>query len=377
MKKLSLFALAVTALVSLPAHGQQVDVRTAVLAYSWDMDGEAADADQIVTTANGDFVDSHTYTITAQPDSCRLIDMTVTDANSSITVGTVTFTGTDCLGHPRVCVFDFGVVATRGSGVKTLPVTVGPTGASCYLGAVTSVVTSALTGEGGAGVDFFSAGYTTNSADAWTMYGIPGATDSLGRHYVDPWGFIQIPLNITTSGASTTAVTSVAANAAFTNVAAGDLLYAVIGTKEYVRKVVTRTDANNIVVNSALLIPAAGVPFRIKHFYYSTDPYDEMWIQGTPESTLLFTTNVAANADTGGVVQNLYCTTKGPGWPTTGNTTIATETTASAATARYAHSIDLNLLPFTHCRMAFKFGTGDDADAANEDISLTVTERRY
>jgi len=374
MKKPILYALLLAALVSLPAHGQTAGSRTAVLAYSWDMDGAAAVADKVVTVAT--LADSTTFGIAAQPDSCRLIDMTIVDANSSTDSGTVTVTGTDCLGFPRICTFDFAVVATRGSGVKTLPVTTGPTGSSCYLGNVASVVTSLLNGEGGAG-DTITVGYTTNSADAVAMYGIRGQDDPLGRHSVDPWNSLPVALPITTAGVSTTAVTSVATNGAFTNVAAGDLLTINIGGRESQRKVVTRSDADNIVVNSPIKIPAAGVPFTYKKFFYSTDPYDDLWIPATADSTLLFQTNVAANASTGGVVQNLYCTTKGAGWPTTNNMTVATETTATGAAAKYAHSVNLNLLPYTHCKMAFRFGTGDDGDGANEDITLTVTQRRF
>jgi hypothetical protein len=374
MKKPILYALLLAALVSLPAHGQTAGSRTAVLAYSWDMDGEAADDDQVVTVAT--LADSTSFGIAAQPDSCRLIDMTIVDANSSTDSGTVTVTGTDCLGFPRICTFDFAVVATRGSGVKTLPVTTGPTGSSCYLGNVASVVTSVLNGEGGA-ADTITVGYTTNSADAVTAYGVRGPNDPLGRHSIDPWNSLPVPLNITTSGASTTTVTSVATNAAFTDVAVNDLLLITIGGQEVQRKVTARASADSITVNQAIRIPAAGVPFTYKKFWYSTDPFDNLWIPVQSDSTTLFQTNVAANVSTGGVVQGLYCTTKGAGWPATNNMTVATETTATGTAAKYAHSVNLNLLPYTHCKMAFKFGTGDDGDGANEDITLTVTQRRY
>lgn len=372
MKKLIPCALLLAALVSMPAHGQDVGTRTALLAYSWNMNGEAADDDQVLAATQ--LADSTDYTasIAAQPDSCRLIDATLTDANSSITAGVLTIAGTDCLGYPRTCTLDFSVAANQGSGVKTLAVSVGPTGTSCYLKTVTSIANNALTGEGGA-ADTIKIGYTSNSADAWVMYGIPGATDPLGRHAVDPWNSFEVPLNITTSGASTTAVTSVSANAAFTSVAAGDLILVKIGSIEYPRKVVTRADANNIVVNQALNIPAAGVPFRYKKFYYSTDPYDDLWIPVQSVDGATFSVNVAANADTGGVVQTLYCTVKGPGWPTTNNSTLYTDTTASGSTGKYVYNLNFQASHFTHCRMGFRFGTNDDADAgAVEDITESV-----
>ena len=200
MKKLTLYALLLAALVCLPAHGQDVGVRTAVLAYSWDMDGEAADPDQVLTAANGVLADSTDYTalITAQPDSCRLIDITIAD--TGITAGTITIAGTDCLGYPRTTTWS-AFTAGDDDGVKTLVVTVGPTGSSAYFATITSITTGVLTGETGA--ETMTVGYTSNSADAWTMYGVPGADDALGRHSVDPWKSLEVPLNITTSGVAT------------------------------------------------------------------------------------------------------------------------------------------------------------------------------
>ena len=375
MKKPILYALLLAALVSLPAHGQTAGSRTAVLAYSWDMDGEAADDNQIVEAAGGVIVDNGTsvgaanYTITAQPDSCRLIDMTISDTD--MTAGTITVNGTDCLGFPRVCTWS-AWTAGDDDGVKTLTVTSGPTGSSCYLRSVTSVTTGVMTGESD---EYFLLGYTTNSADAVAMYGIRGPDDPLGRHSIDPWNSIPVALNITTSGASSTTVTSVATNAAFTDVAVNDLLLITIGGQEVQRKVTARASADSITVNQAIRIPAAGVPFTYKKFWYSTDPFDDLWIPVTSDGTTLFQTNIAANTSTGGVVQSLFCTTKGAGWPTTNNQTVSTETTATGTAAKYAHSVNLNLLPYTHCKMAFKYGTADAA--GTDDITLTVTQRRF
>ena len=49
-------------------------------------------------------------------------------------------------------------------------------------------------------------------------------------------------------------------------------------------------------------------------------------------------------------------------------------TVASAATQTpTSESIDLTLLPYSYCRFGVYFGTGDDADAAAEDINASVT----
>lgn len=384
MKRLPELALALALMLSVSGDVQAQTTypqKRATLAHAWDLDGEAADDDQVVAAAT--LADSTTFTIAAQPDSCRLIDMTVVDANSSIEAGTVTVAGTDCLGYARACAFDFGVVATRGSGVKAIPVSSGPPGSGCYMTAITSVVSSALTGEGGVG-DTIKVGYTSNSATAWGLYGTLLPVGPGGEHGVDPFGQVELELPITTSGVSTTTVTAKGSNGAFTNVVAGDLLTFTLGETAYERRVTARASANSITVHQAVTIPTAGTRFAYRRFYYSTDPTDEMVVSVKGGKTALFTWAVDANANTGGVQMVLQCARKGPDWPTATWVTLCptagtdcsgvTQSVASAATKTgAAESIDLTLLPFTHCRIGWKFGTGDDTDTANESISYAVT----
>jgi hypothetical protein len=354
--------------------------RRATLAYAWDLDGEAADPDQIVTAANGDLTDTKTFTITAQPDVCRLIDITQTDANSSITAGLLTITGTDCLGYARVCSLDYSVAANRGSGVKSPSVTTGPSGSSCYLAAVTTITTNALTGEGGAGVDLATIGYTSNSATGWPLYGTLLPVGASSEHGVDPLGSTTETRRITTSGAASATVTAVD-HGAFTSVSVGDMLR-VAG---YERQVTAKANINSITVHAPLALGAEGVPFAYQTRFFSTDPTDLMALPITGYRTLFYTWGVTANANTGGVSMYLECTDKGAGWPTatwitlcpsTGCVSGATASVASgAAQAGMAESINLEALPFTHCRQGFKFGTGDDADVAAEVINAAFTLR--
>lgn len=371
MKRILGAALGLALLSVSAVWPETISQRRVTLAHQWDLDGETADDDQVVAAAT--LADSTTFTIAAQPDVCRLIDMTVVDADSSITAGTVTLTGTDCLGYARVCTFNFSVVATRGSGVKTIPVSTGPPGASCYLGAITSVMSSALTGEGGAG-DTIKVGYTTNSATGWALYGTLLPVGPSGEHGVDPFGTTFVELPITTSGVASTTVTAVGSNAAFTNVQVGDLLLIETAGTTYERKVTARASANSITVHQAILLPTAGVRFGYRRLYFSTDPTDEMAFKVEGASTALVTWSVAANANTGGVINLLECTRRGPSWPTLTWVQLGTTTTASGSTnAGTAESIDLTLLPFSHCRFGWRFGTGDDTDTANESISYSLT----
>lgn len=382
--KRTLFALAPALVLGLAcsigwAQTNTLPRTSVTLASAWDLDGEAADDDQIVVSA--DLADSTTYALAAQPDICRLVAMTVTDANSSVTAGTVTVTGTDCLGYSRICTFDFSVVATRGSGVKTLPVTTGPPGSSCYLGAVTSVVTSVLATEA-AGTDLLKVGYTSNSVTGWPMYGALKTAGANGEHGVDPSGFQTTTGTISTTGSSTTVEASVAT--AFDGVSVGDLILFTVGSTEYQRIVATKTDGDTITVNLPVNI-ATGVNWAHKKFYFSTDPTDDMSFDVRGLKTAMLTWSVAANADTGGVQLIVEGTRKGAGWPS-GNWVPLCPTSADCSgvfwtvatggtlTGRY-ESLILDWMPFTNLRFGWKFGTGDDADGAPESISAGVSLR--
>lgn len=347
----------------------------AYLAANWDMDGEAADDDQIVTSA--DLVDNKLdYTIAAQPDVCRLVDITITDANSSIEAGLVRVRGTDCLGYPRLCLFDFAVVATRGSGVKALsPTQYSPVGSSCYLSAVSAVETTPLTGEGGAGVDLIKVGYTSNSVYGYPMYGVLKAPGGNNEHGVDPFGSVTVSSPITTAAEGSTTVTAVGDNGAFTNVAVNDLLLINVDGVMYPRRVTARANENSITVDKAIWIRPGGVGFQYKKFFFTTDPMDDMWIP-VKNKTLWAEWNVKANANTGGTLILAQCATKMAGWPVSDIVhTVGTSTVASASTGTGYYTVDTEMGPVQVCRVGVKFGTGDDADVAAEDISINVMLR--
>lgn len=382
MKKLILGVLAVAALLPVIGHTQEPDYVSGTLAYAWDMDGEGVDDNQIVEAAGGVIVDNGTsvggvnYTITAQPDSCRLLDMTISDTD--MTAGTITVTGTGCLGEAKTCTWS-DWTAGDDDGVKTLTCT---DGKGAYYSNVAAITTGVMTGESN---EYFLLGYAgTGSANAWPAYGRLEGPDANGEFWVNVFEGYAINLPITTSGALSTTVTSVSSNAAFTNVAVGDLLLIRLSGKVFERKVTARASANSITVNSAINIPATGVTFNYKKRFVTTNPLDNVWIPVQADETLLFRTNVLANANTGGVVQTLECTRKGAGWPTAdwivlcsaGGACTTTNTTATGTTAKYDDSVNLRLLPYTHCRMGFKFGTTDDADSPDENINLAFVIRK-
>jgi hypothetical protein len=350
--------------------------RFAILASNFDLDGEAADPDQIVVSAT--LTDSTSYTVLAQPDTCRLVDVTITDADSSITAGLLTVTGTDCWDAPMKATFTF---AAGGSGVKTLVLvafdSANPIRASAaYFKTVTAVSNGALTGEGVG--DAITVGYTSNSVAGYPMYGTYKSMPS-GRRRVDPFDFYDVNC-LVKNGAAITDVVAVSASttACFQNIAVGDMVIFNIAGEIIQRKVATRADADTITVNSGVTIPTAGVNFFYKRFFFSTDPQDG-WIPVAGWDTFSTAFEVDVNASTGGVTSNIECATFLTSDPPTSEVevTVDTANVGTGAAGEDVTTVDLRLTPhYTHCRAGMKFGTGDDADGANEDVDLVIGLRR-
>jgi hypothetical protein len=380
MKKIARFLSVGLALaLLLPAYPSRAQVQATervTLFAAYDLDGEAADDDQIVTVDS--LLDSNSYVVAADPDVCRLVDITVTDADSSIVAGVLTVAGKGCLGEDRSCSSTF---AAGGSGVKTLTCT---DGEGAYFSDVVTVSTGALTGEGGA--DDVRVGYTSNSVNGWPLYGVRQTQGAMNEQGVDVFGSYPVELPITTSGSASTTVTAVSNNLAFTTVSVGDLLLLQLADQrgalqQYERKVTAKASANSITVNAAINIPTAGVTFRFKKLFFSTNPADRMWVPVKVVTQATYTYRVDANANTGGVTYLVECAPvgEGPAWPTRTWVQVWTGNTASGATlapSLFAADLGHTGTPFEYCRFGVWFGTGDDADAAAEDISLNLVVAR-
>jgi len=390
MKRLSLLLLALLAAAPLWAQTEvriNRQSRSTTLQSGYDLNAAAQNDARIFADTN--VVASNTYTLSGQPDVCRLQTITITDANSSITAGIVTIVGLDCVGRARTCTFDFSVVATRGSGAKVLTSN-GPLGAGCYLSSVTSVSDASMTGID-AGTDKIRMGdSSTGNFLQWATWGQllpPGAS---GENRVDPFGRYdpQPGYNlITTGGAASTTVTGVSTNNAFTNVLQGDLITFIINNQRYERKVTARGSANSITISSpAVKIPAGGVPFQYAHWYVTADPTDDFSVDLTAGwRALVLTWSVDNNVDTGGVYMKLECSTeRTPAWPTAPWVVVPSRTSpitcdsngcavASAATQiPVEESVNLDLSLFSRCRVGWRFGTADDADGAGNTESLNA-----
>src|SRR3972149_5438425 len=329
-------------LALLAAFGLLAQIATAqdavsryTLLSAYDLDGEGLDVDQVIAATaivdNGTSEGAANYIIVAQPDVCRLVDLTLVDTN--LNAGTITVTGLGCLGEDRVCTFAF--TAGDDTGVKTLTCT---DGQGAYFASVTTLTNGVMTGESD---ETLALGYSTAASNGWGMYGKLKPTRPPGERGVDPTGSYAVGKRITTSAVCANTVTGVTgADDAFAGVAAGDLLLFTVRDAfgqqaNYERKVTAWGSFDSITIGGACVnIPALGVTFSFKKPFFSTNPYDQLWIPvGAAWNTLALHYSVDSNTDTGGVIVLLECLDANtPDFPTGKWVEINTITTASAGT---------------------------------------------
>ena len=374
MKKFmsTLFALAL--LGAVVGHAQVPGEDTYPLAVNWDMDGEGADTDQVVIAANGALTDSKTFTLTANPDICRWVDITITDANASIVAGVLTVAGTDCWGDPLTATFTF---SGGGDGTYSLTQTASSKASGPYFATVTSVTTGVLTGEDGG--DVVIVGYFQNSPFGYPAYGTRVDIPYAPYRYVSLDGKVAETTKVVATGTTALAAATAGTNP-FARVAVGDL----IGINPpnatmplQWRKVVARADADNVTLDFAISTVAAGQGFWYKKFFLSTDPQDG-WLRVGGNDALQFTFDVRSGTNTGGQISDVRCTNWFTSTPAPASAMFTT-TVASGTTATVGYSIDRRLTPYEMCRIGVKFGTGDDTDAGpanTENIYISLQKRK-
>jgi len=365
MKKLMLGALVLAALLPSSLFAQAGPRRAITLFGAFDLDGEAADADQVIVATtlvdSGTSVAGANWTIVAQPDTCRLLNITVVDTN--LNTGTLTVAGTGCLGEARSCAFAFTV--GDDSGVKTLTCT---DGEGAYFSTVSTVTTGVMTGESD---ETFALGYGgVNSVNGWAVSGALKPIGPNGENGVDAFGSYDVAQKVTTAGSSSTTISGVTAtDAPFNLVSVGDTLLLTVGGRVYERYVVTRNDADSVVVDSAVTIPAAGINFKYKKLFFSTNPADDMSFGVAGYKSLSLNWSVDANANTGGVITLFQCTFDAPQNPALWITENTTTVNSGATQVPTSQTVDLTTKLYNRCRFGIRFGTGDDADGAAEDIN--------
>jgi hypothetical protein len=313
-----------------------------LLFANYDLDGIAAVDDYIVASAA--LADSTTYVKAHQPDVARPLIITITDADSSITAGTITITGTDDLGAALTHVFTF---AAGGSTTST---------STGYFKTVSSVVTSALTGEGAG--DVVKVGTTTTIPTQYCLFGALANGSGKAK----------------TTGSSTSLTSATALSGAFAGVAVADLIRVQVNGVMYERTVTTVTDIDNIVVDAAINL-AAGYMFQYAHMTCGTGS-ESGWFAVDDCENALVVVDVRQDTMTGGVVGTVYCRMTDSYVSTPQS--IGTNTWATATPASWKQLVSD---PWDQCRVGLKVGTSDDATDTGTDKEVIAAyvrcENRY
>jgi hypothetical protein len=365
MKKM---ILALIAIVMLATPGFSYDVQRVPLAVAYDLDGLGVDANYNVLATQ--IADSKSdYTISAQNEVCRINNVTLTDADGSITVGVVTVTGTDCWGDALVCTTNI----TGGSGAKTLAVSSG-TASSCAFKTITQVANGVVTGE--AAGDNIEVGYPALAGYVYPIHGVR-QSDAQGQRFVNPFAMGKGVDDVTVNGTALASFTT-ADGGAFQNLAIGDLVYLTVGGKTFERRLTNVASDDAATMDVA--IPTAAAPAitdRVnlqykKRFLLREDR--DAWVPIGNAESFLSVFDVDANVSTGGVVSSVECGLFNAFTSDAFDPVIAvdTATVATGSTGTDISSVDLRLYPYSHCRVGVQFGTTDDGDGAPEDINIIL-----
>ncbi len=373
MKKATLWTAALLLLMgAIPVAAQNTTVQSFKLAVAWEMDGEGIDVDQVIAATalvdDGTSVADADWTILANPDTCRLLDLTIVDTN--LNVGTITVTGTDCWGEALVATYAF--TSSDDTGVVTLAVdnsTYAPSGA--YFATVTLVTTGTMTGESD---ETFALGHSTGTPSQFAILGKRMNLTAAPYRYVDPGGFITPTAGLVKNGTGNALVSSDTDLDSFRDVLVGDLLLFQFKGEEKYALVTVKTDADNITINRYLRLATDGQAYRYKKRYVSSDPQDG-WLHVYGWESAFFIFDVDSNTNTGGLVSSIQCTSGLADYDDA--VEVDTDTVASAATGNNDTALDLSLTPaHRYCRIGVKFGTNDDDDTGAEDINLTFGRRK-
>jgi len=374
IRRTAVLALAfMLALAGVGGAQQPFSVSSIPLFIAYDLEGAAANDAAIV--ADTLIIDSTSYTVIPGPDQPRPIVLTITDADSSISAGTVTIVGTKGDGSAVTAT----AAMTGGSGVKTLS----------YTGnwkSVTSVSNGVVTGE--AAGDNIKVGtsstipmvYPITRGVQFSPVQVDTDLDVIFQPkapfvYKSPSGAVDSTLSrlITTSGSSATVVSKTASSGALTYVVVGD----VIKTKnaagyEIYLGVIAKASNDSITVDRAVTLPTAGVSYEYKQLQVNSDVRSGWFsVNGATDFTVQI--NFDAFVGTAATLKwQLECRAQdadpagtpfiaiGPITATSGTSAALQETGAWAS-----------------CRIGLQWTAGsDNADAAAENISAYLTVRR-
>ncbi len=181
---------------------------------------------------------------------------------------------------------------------------------------------------------------------------------------------------ITTSGSSTT-VTSLASNGAFTELLVGDLILIEVPSEatttpdaqpsQYLRWITARASADSITVNSAVTIPAAGVGFTWWKLSAGTSA-SSGWFPMNPNQIIVVSVD---QMDATSIDYKVECRFKF--WDYVSNPIIiAGPTNLTAATDTPDRVAIEGADRYDQCRVGFKINTDDGADTTTHAEKITV-----
>lgn len=344
---------ALLAIAAYPAAGLR-----ATLLSNYDLDGKAGAVAAIVATATA--ADSTSYTIAAQPDVPRILEVTVVDADSSITAGVLTVTGLDASGNLIVGT----ATLTGGSGVKAISPTL-------YFASVASAITGVLTGEGGA-PDTLSLDTDANLTGVPIVFPIASSFrkgDSQGNSTWDVFSWRAETRKAKTTGSSASLTSFVASSGAFTFVSPGDLLLFDVGGTPVERTVLTKADANNVTVETPVDL-TAGYAYGYRNLRQLTSA-EEGWVSVRNAQSVTFIIEIAQMVGTGGIDDYVQCRVPGSSAPV-----VNVFQDNLTAAGRTVYSIDLRVRGYDQCRFGLRWATNDDTDdltTNKEKITLQVS----
>ena len=340
--KATLLALCMVAVIAPAAVYETVEYP---LVANWDVEGFAASQTRLVAQVN---LTNTTFTIANALEVCRPISVIVTDTGPSITVGTLTITGTDCDGDALVVAQDWsGGAATQQTTENFETVT-------------SYVADSFATLDGG--------------GDELIEIGVVALTDA-SYVYCRMEPIKPRRLMITTSGDSATTVGVTAADDPFQNLAVGDWIGVNLPFDPDVaargvtwRHITAIASVDSLTVNDAWeLTQTTGQTFFYRKRNCGAGDHDG-WIGMAGTESITFDIDMVQLVATGGISYQVECENNVPGMPpiiVSGPTNVATGTptqaTVAVTTARAA------------CRLGLRIITGDDGNDLTTNTEIVYT----
>lgn len=364
--KRTLAVIAALLLAAIQTGAQSGNQKTIPVLVGHDLDGAAAADTAIFADTN--IADGASYTITNQPDACRALVATITDADTSIAAADATLTGTDGNGAVQTA----AIALNGGSGTRAI------SGVWC---SVISVTNGTLTGET-AGTDKIRLGTTGAAPFQYNVQagppppGFPVTTtnpdgnpadafapDSVEATYTPPSGSL-----IKTTAWGTAITSFVASSGALTSVANGDqIIVNDSSDRPFVFGIIAKADANNVTADRSISLEKTnGHGYRYRKLVERSGVYGGWFKVGGWRSMTIYI-DVVQMTGTGGIDYTIECA---PAYAPVSAGYAVVGTTNIAGASRVA---GIPTSPWDVCRVGLKWATNDDADAtagAEERVSV-------